>query len=51
MRQAGGSNLRLAVALAHEGLQVEAAAVMRSVLTENPDSALAKKLRDSLIVK
>jgi hypothetical protein len=51
MRQSGGSNLRLAVAYAHEGLQVEAAAVMRAVLADNPDSTLAKQLRDSLLIK
>jgi hypothetical protein len=51
MRQANGSNLRLAVVYAHEGLQVEAGAVMRAILAENPDSALAKQLRDSLLIK
>jgi hypothetical protein len=51
MRQTSGSNLRLAVVYAHEGLQVEAAAIMRAVLAENPDSALARQLRDSLLVK
>jgi hypothetical protein len=51
MRQAGGSHLRLAIAFAHEGLQVEASAIIRTVVAENPDSALAKKLRDSLLIK
>jgi hypothetical protein len=51
MQQAGGSNLRLAVAYAHQGLQVEAGAIMRNVLADNPDSDLARRLRDSLLIK
>ena len=51
MRESGGSNLRLAIAYSQEGLQVEAATVMRTVIAENPDSEVAKQLRDSLLVK
>jgi anti-sigma factor RsiW len=51
MRDSGGSNLRLAIAYAQEGLQVEAGTVMRAVIAENPDSEVAKKLRDSLLIK
>ena len=51
MRDSGGSNLRLAIAYAQEGLQVEAATAMRAVIAENPDSEVAKQLRDSLLVK
>jgi anti-sigma factor RsiW len=51
LRESGGSNLRLAIAYAQEGLQVEAATVMRAVIAENPDSEVAKQLRDSLRIK
>lgn len=46
-----GAGLRAAIAFAQEGLNVEAAAAMSSVVAENPDSALARQLRDSLLIK
>jgi hypothetical protein len=50
LRQSG-SGLRAAIAFAQEGLRVEALEAMNSVVAANPDSALAKQLRDSLFIK
>jgi hypothetical protein len=44
-------NLPLAVAYAREGMLHDAQDAMNSVVQANPDSALAKQLRDSLLVK
>jgi hypothetical protein len=46
-----GSGLRAAIAFAQEGLRVEAVAAMNSVVVQNSDSALARQLRDSLLIK
>jgi hypothetical protein len=44
-------NLPLAVAYAHEGMLHDAQDAINSVVQANPDSTLAKQLRDSLLVK
>jgi hypothetical protein len=49
--RARSSELRLAVACAHEGLRVEALEAINAVVQANPDSPLARQLRDSLLVK
>ena len=51
MARPGGSRMRLAVAYSREGLREEALETMNALLAENPQSAVAQQLRDSLLIK